>query len=364
VSDWFLPRRGGLELQIADLARALTARGHEVEVITTWPGPASIDDVAVRRLGGLRIPYVGVLASLEPFRALQKLIDAGRFEVIHVHSGIIAPFAYGATWLCARSRVPTVVTFHSVYDYLQPGLGALSALSHARELPVIWSAVSKRAAEDVERAIGTSGIGILSNAIDVRAWRGKAASRIGADFRVVSVMRFHVRKRPRALLRIVQTAQQLAGPATAFTLDIVGDGEERGAIERLAGQMPHIRVRLHGWQSHAEIRRLFSESHAFVMPSRLESFGLAALEAACAGLPIVARSGTGIDDFIVDGSNGFLGDSDEAMARSLAGLALNESLRREIAERNSATSWPYDWSDLVHRVESCYAAAVVRADAR
>jgi glycosyltransferase involved in cell wall biosynthesis len=361
VSDWFLPRRGGLELQIAGLARALAARGHDVEVVTTWPGAAVVDEVIVRRLDAFRIPYVGVLASLEPFRELGRLIEGGRYDTVHVHAGIIAPLAYGASWLSARLGLPTVVTFHSVYDYLHPGLLALASVGRARELPVLWSAVSERAARDVETALRTKAIEILPNAIEVAAWKGKSARRVSAEFRVASVMRFHVRKRPRTLLRVVEAAQRLAGPDTTFTLDIIGDGEERGTIERLAAQMPSVRVRVHGWRSPDEIRRLFSESHAFVMPSRLESFGLAVLEAACAGLPVVARSGTGIDDFIVDGTHGFLCDSDAGMSRSLARLAESEALRTEIAERNSSTLWPYDWSHLVHRVEACYDAAAIRA---
>jgi glycosyltransferase involved in cell wall biosynthesis len=364
VSDWFLPRRGGLELQMADLARSLRARGHQVEVITTWPGPAEIEGVTVRRLGGFRIPYVGVLASPEPFRELAGLIDSKRYDTVHVHAGIVAPFAYGAAWLCARLGVPTVVTFHSVYDYLRLGLQALAFAGKARDLPIFWSAVSKRAASDVEHALGTTGITILPNAIDISAWHGSSAPRIGAEFHVVSVMRFHVRKRPRALLRIVEAAQRLVGPSTTFSLDIIGDGEERGAIERLSTQMPNVRVRLHGWQSHDQIRRVFTESHAFVIPSRLESFGLAALEAACAGLPVIARSSTGIEDFIVDEAHGFLCDSDDAMARSLARLAGNESLRAGIAARNAATAWPYDWSDLTLRVEDCYEAATIRTKTR
>ena len=177
VSDWFLPRRGGLELQMAELARSLRARGHEVEVVTTWPGPAEIDGVTVRRLGGFRIPYVGILASLEPFRELARLVGSRRYDTVHVHAGIIAPFAYGAAWLCARLGVPTVVTFHSVYDYLRPGLQLLSFLGKASDLPVLWTAVSKRAASDVEHALATTGITILPNAIDVGSWRGASAPR-------------------------------------------------------------------------------------------------------------------------------------------------------------------------------------------
>jgi hypothetical protein len=47
VCDWFLPRMGGVELHLRDLALALKRRGMDARVVTTTRGPDVVDDVPV-----------------------------------------------------------------------------------------------------------------------------------------------------------------------------------------------------------------------------------------------------------------------------------------------------------------------------
>ena len=60
----------------------------------------------------------------------------------------------------------------------------------------------------------------------------------------------------------------------------------------------------------------------FVAPADLESFGIAALEARCAGLPVVAKSSGGVREFVRDEVEGLLCDTDEDMVQALVRLAL------------------------------------------
>ena len=60
-------------------------------------------------------------------------------------------------------------------------------------------------------------------------------------------------------------------------------------------------VSLPGRVSREELRRLHWDSDLYLSTARLEAFGIAALEARTAGLPVVARRGTGADDFVEDG---------------------------------------------------------------
>src|SRR5215831_11418075 len=50
VSDCYVPRLGGIEMQVHDLARHLQAIGHDVVVITPSPGPTEVDGIRVRRV--------------------------------------------------------------------------------------------------------------------------------------------------------------------------------------------------------------------------------------------------------------------------------------------------------------------------
>lgn len=347
VCDWCLPRFGGLELQLLDAARALRAAGHSVDIITATPGAASLDGVPVHRLRGLRVPHFAFTCSTRQFREFRSLLRDGAFDVVHVHSGLIAPLAYGAAAIAARAGVPTALTFHSVYDYLQPALFALARVSGASRLPIAWSAVSRRVARETSRALDGAAVEILPNGIDLERWRTIPCARTAGEFRLVSVMRLQLRKRPRALFDILDAAQRQVGDATRITLDIVGDGLEQSAIARRAAAAGIGRVRVHGRCTHDEIRALFAHADAFVLPTRMESFGIAALEALCAGLPVVARRDTGVEDFVVDHENGLLGDSDAELARAVAELACDAALRESISRRNRASIPPYGWKAVV-----------------
>lgn len=344
-------------MQLAGLAAEQTRRGHHVEIVTAMPGEPTVDGIPVHRLPGFRLPFAGVTASAQQFTALREILERGRFDVVHVHCGIIAPLAYGSASLSARAGFPTVLTFHSVYDYLRPALRALGWVGRARELPIAWSAVSRFVADETRRTLGVGDVRVLPNGIAPEEWRTTAPAPFDGELRVTSVMRLHPRKRPRALFPILERAQRLAGPRARITLDIVGDGVERRAVERLARQAGLDRVRLHGWLSRDVIARLLARSHAFILPTRMESFGIAALEAMCAGLPVLARRDTGVADFVADGVNGFLGASDRDLADALAALATDRDLRARIAERNRSLVTPFAWPAVAARVESAYAAA-------
>ncbi|MEP6732394.1 MAG: glycosyltransferase family 4 protein [bacterium] len=346
VCDWCLPRFGGLELQLIDLAQALRAAGNAVEIITAYPGPASLDGIPVRRLRGFRFPYFGFTFSPRQFSELRAALREGAFDVVHVQSGVIAPLAYGSALIAATGGMPTALTFHSVYDYLAPGLRMLAKLSGASRLPIAYSAVSRHVAKETSAVLDGSRVEVLPNGVDARAWRVTATARPRGELRLVSVMRLQVRKRPRDLFAILDEAQRRVGPQMRITLDIIGDGRERRVVDRLAAAAGADRVRVHGRRSREEIRALFAHADAFLLPTRMESFGIAALEALCAGLPVIARRNTGVEDFVVHGENGLLAGSVAGLTEAVIELAQDEGLRAAIAKRNRETRPRFEWNDV------------------
>lgn len=96
--------------------------------------------------------------------------------------------------------------------------------------------------------------------------------------------------------RLLRAVALLRGEdAGAFFLTIAGDGFLRGALQQLARELAiGDHVRFTGWLPPAELRALVGTQHVAVQPSEHESFGLVALEAAAAGLPLIAGARAGV----------------------------------------------------------------------
>jgi N-acetyl-alpha-D-glucosaminyl L-malate synthase BshA len=124
-------------------------------------------------------------------------------------------------------------------------------------------------------------------------------------------------------------------------LVLVGDGPERSAAEWLARDL-HIQEKVHFLGKQESVNELLPLADLLLMPSELESFGLAALEAMACKVPSIATRVGGVPELIDDGVTGLLypvGDVD-AMAQGALGL-LKDHARMEamrVAGRKTAQS--------------------------
>lgn len=358
VSDCYAPRLGGIEVQVRELARRQAARGHDVTVVTSVAGPAldeEADGVRVLRPPGRGTEQIRYLWTL-PGRA--AVLD-GQFDIVHAHVSSFSPLSFLATQGAARRGVPTVVTLHSLWAYATPLFRAANRLIRWGEWPVTWSAVSRVAAAGLADVLGErTPVAVLPNGIDPARWRVPRVPATDGEVRLVSVMRLAPRKRPRQLLQMLLALRQQLPDRIRLTAEIAGDGPERPVLERFLHRHDMTAwVRLAGRLDPDEVRALYARSDIFLSPATLESFGIAALEARTAGLPIVARSNTGVQDFVSDGREGLLADSDDSMVRATARLVTRARLRQQIATHNQTVPSPCSWSEVLARCASLYTAA-------
>ena len=121
----------------------------------------------------------------------------------------------------------------------------------------------------------------------------------------------------------------LAG--SGWTLEVAGDGTERGALEMLAhrlGIAPHVRFL--GFR--ADVPSLMGRAGMLLATSPFEHFGLTVLEAMAAALPVVATASGGHGEMLagVEGSALFPPDDVDSAARLLRALADDSSARRAL----------------------------------
>ncbi len=389
VCDWYPPRVGGIETHVRALAEQLVAAGHEVDVITTAAGcrgegapavpsgpgadrrarprPVTLahgaDGVRVRRLRLACVPHFAIAASPRINAVMTDALAEGEYDLVHAHASVLSPLAFAGMAAADTLGLPAVLTQHSVLGRAIPLLAAADRLFGWTRWRVLHTAVSPFVADEVREAAARAGhtieTQVLPNGIHPRAWAvARRAAGVPGELHMASVMRLASRKRPRALVEIAAMMRDRLPSGMRFSLRIAGDGPERAAVER---DIRRLRlgdtVELLGWQPREAVRALYAESDVFVLPSILESFGIAALEARCAGLPVAAMRHAGPAAFIRDGIEGLLADDDVGMVDQLLRLATDDRLRASIARHNRTTRPAETWDAVLARHEAVYADA-------
>jgi glycosyltransferase involved in cell wall biosynthesis len=174
---------------------------------------------------------------------------------------------------------------------------------------------------------------------------------------LISTMRLHRKKRPRQLVRAF--AHAVRRTRSPSRLVIVGDGPERSKLERLVRDTG-VRVELAGWRARAQLKTLYATADGFVLPSIREAFGIAALEARAAGLPVIAMRASGSTEFLRDGLDALICRNDEDLVGQIARFIRDPALRATLAEAPVSLE-RYDWNTVIASHEAAYRRAMKRA---
>lgn len=370
VTDCFLPRLGGIERQVDLLARRQTSCGHDVSVITAVSGMGM---GGAGRLDDAPLPYA-VLRPPPRWRSEwtstraaglgRDALRAGGFDAVHAHISVWSPMAAACVDAARRAGLPTAVTVHSVWGpHARRLFRAADGVTRWARWPVAWSAVSSVAAEPLRTMLpaGTA-VATLPNGIDPSWWTAAdTAPAPRRTIRIVAVMRFAARKRGEALIDILAAVRERVPDSIALEAVLVGDGPRWAKVAASIRDRGMDWVRLPGRASAEQVREHYRSADIFVAPSVLESFGIAALEARCVGLPVVAFAQSGVRDIVMNDREGLLATSDEGMIDALARLCADDALRARIREHNATTTAPFDWAATSQRCDALYARAAMLA---
>lgn len=360
VSDCFAPRLGGIESQVHDLARVLQAHRHDVLVVTATPAKPhsapeqqTVDGVRVLRLTSRLIGSTPINPFAGPrLRSLFRSAD-----VVHIHTGVISPFAQHAIMIAGALRVPTSVTWHCMLGPWWPLYHVVRFAQWAAGRGVTMNAVSSQLAPAIQKIVGErTTVHILHNGMDPSDWSGVArrrlarAERMGhsgvapTPVRIVSSRRLEPRKRNDVLIRLAVAAQKQAGVPVELT--VFGEGAERRELEALIHKLDAPWITLPGRVDRAALSQAYEDADIYFSTALMESFGIATLEGRTAGLPIVAPDKTGVVDFCTYGVDGLLGDGDAALRDCLARMISDTQLREKIARHNAENLPPQNWDTI------------------
>ncbi len=359
VCDWYLPQMGGTEMHMRDLADRLQQEGHEVHVITPYPGDEDGESFHIHRLNVPLLPYAGCIYTRSAFRKIESLLKREAFDVVHCHANIISPTAYGSLYLSRKLGIPAVITWDSILGPYRWGLAFLDWIYKWSLWPVLFSGVSEVVAAGVKTLVKNKNVAVLHNALNVIEWKVTPVERDADEIWIVSVMRLYRKKRGSALVGIMPEVLERLPSNLRVKLKIIGKGPKRNSLEVQIKRLGlEGIVELKGYKTRDEIRELFSRTDIYVQPTRWESFGIAALEARCAGLPVVAKIKGGVKGFIRHGQEGLLAKSDQELADHLVRLITDPKLRESIARHNREVVPPLDWKEAMREHEALYRQAI------
>jgi N-acetyl-alpha-D-glucosaminyl L-malate synthase BshA len=339
---------GGSGVVAAELAKCLAVRGHAVHVISSDPPFRLREFHSGVRFHRVETPGYPLFREPQYLLALaNRLLDVARahdLDIIHAHYAIPhAAAAYLARQIlitAGATKVPRLVTTLHGTDVTI--LGADPSYRETVAFCIDQSdgvtAVSASLRDDTFREMPVkSEIAVIPNFLDCgfRPFRANPVLRARLcppdqyEKLVVHVSNFRPVKQIEAVVRVFDAIRR----RVRARLLLVGEGPEWPRADRLVQELD-LAAHVEMIGEEPEVNTLLAVSDLFLLPSLLESFGLAALEAMACGVPVVASRVGGLPEVVIDGVTGFLHPPAdlEAMAASAIKILLDASLHARLSE--------------------------------
>jgi colanic acid/amylovoran biosynthesis glycosyltransferase len=352
-----------------DRARHAFAPAAEAETTYLWPmGPARILGVlfwalTTRPIGLARCVGVGLTLPVESRPRWRKVLplvlpacflarEVRRHGVTHLHSHTCANSAI----LCMMARRLVGVPFSMTLNADIKIWGG--AMCEKFEEAAFTIAITQSLLDQIRRDFPTvqSEQALLGRiGVDTRKWvpypRPQWGEQAMRPFRVMTVARLHKSKGHDVL---IQAVGELAAAGRDVTLDLIGAGPEREALERQVREGGlGDRVIFHGSLGEDQVIQHLRRADAFVLASRAEPLGVAYMEAMALELPTIGTAAGGVGEIITDGVDGLLVPPGDP--RALAAAIVRVMDNTELAERLGCTGR----RTIISRFDSRLGAAVV-----
>lgn len=381
-SEW-----GGTESVVWHIAKQQKAQGLQPEILCT----AALDKVGMEVVDGITIRRFSYLYPYFPMPVRDKLaldkkggnpyspklintLKNGCYDIFHIHTG--GRLANTALRVAKKLAVPTLMTLHGgscaipqqeMELMLKPLKhkfsygGIIDRLCRMRKTPEsqadVLLALSREEVEKLKKRYPEKQVELFPNGILHRELPEAGVFRkkynIPDDKKLLlCISRIDYQKNQKILLELLKkyddTHLLLIGPVTAawYRDEILRDAEKTGVMDQLSiipGLPPDDPALLQALKT----------AYCFILPSRHEPFGIAALEALDAEVPLIASAVGGLKDFLVDGKNALLFEDNNA-ASLLEAYNKIELLRNDLIANGTTTAQEYNWQNIAEKLTDLY----------
>ena len=360
------PTFGGSGVVATELGLELSKRGHEIHFIT-YSQPVRLELLSNNvHFHEVHVPEYP-LFHYQPYELAlsSKLVDMVKLygiELLHVHYAI--PHAYAAYMAQQMLKdegifVPIVTTLHGTditlvgsHPFYKPAVTFSINKSNA------VTSVSESLKKDTLRLFNIKNkIHVVPNFIDLEkheySFTDCQRGMLAEDHQriITHISNFREVKQIPDVIKIFYNVQKEL-PAKLL---LIGEGPEKEGAERLVEKLGISDYVIFLGNSN-EIDRILCFSDLFLLPSKTESFGLAALEAMASGVPVISTNTGGLSEVNEDGFSGYLSDVNDVMdmsANAIKILSDNKTLKQFKANAKTQSK-KFDLHNIVPMYEKIY----------
>ena len=363
------PTFGGSGVVATELGLALARKGHQVHFIT-YSYPVRLDflemnihfhEVHVEEYPLFHYqPYELALSS-----KMAYVIKTYHIDILHVHYAIPHAYAgYMAKQMLKREgiEVPMVTTLHGTDITLVGNHPTYKeAVTFSINESDIVTSVSESLKQDTLRLFRIDkDIKVIPNFTNIKKSKETSPCKRTVmakpeELIVTHISNFRKVKRIDDVVRIFYGIQQKL-PAK---LIMVGDGPEREIADQLCKDLG-IKSKVLFLGNTSDIERILCFTDLFLLPSASESFGLSALEAMAAGVPVVSSNTGGLPEVNEEGVSGYLcpiGDV-KAMAEKAIYILEDKTRLAQFKQNARKVAERFDEEKIVPMYEALYYSAI------
>ena len=378
---------GGTESVVWNIARQQKEKGLTPEILCT----AALDKAGTEIVEGItirRFPYFYPYFPMpehdrlaldkkggNPFSpSLMQALKSGTYTLFHIHAG--GRLANYSIALARKLSIPALMSLHGgscaipeqeMTLMLKPLKhkfsygGIIDRICRMRTAPEskadLLLALSREEVEKLQKRYPGKKVELFPNGILHRelpdAGNFRTKYNIPEDKKLLlCISRIDYQKNQKILLELLKkyddTHLLLIGPVTAqwYLDEILNEAENSGVKKRLTiipGLPPDS----------MELLQALKTAYCFILPSRHEPFGIAALEALDAEVPLIASAVGGLCDFLCHGENALLFEDNnvDSLSKAYDQLA---GIREQLISAGNATAKKYNWQSITEHLTDIY----------
>jgi len=361
------PTFGGSGVVATELGKALALKGHRIHFIsyalpvrlTAFEENIFYHEVSISNYPLFDYPPYELALS-------NKIVDVAKYEkldLLHVHYAIPhASAAYMARQMLASQgiKLPFITTLHGT-DITLVGKDASfeTAITFAINESNAVTAVSESLKQDTYFYFKNvkKDIQVIPNFIRMEHYTlpeaEKHRKQYAADSQkiLVHISNFRKVKRVEDVLRMFDIVRK----KIPSRLILVGDGPEKNNIEKLCRELDTC-AEIQSLGKISEPNSVLAIADLFVLPSETESFGLAALEAMAAGVPVISTNKGGLPEINIQGFSGMMSDVGDVqdMAKNAIHILGDEKTLNQFKANAKKQAEKYEISKILPLYEDLY----------